>query len=313
MDAPTGYALRSPTSDDLEPVAAVLLADQHAEGVEPPVLGAHYIKQAWTRPDFDLATDAWVATDDAGTIVGYGQVRREEPPVVGSWGVVHPDHRGRGIGPALFDRIEARASELLDGVASPRFRHSINAGDEAAAAMIGARGLRPIRHHWHMQIDLTGPFDPGPLPAGIDIGGVEPPDDLRAVHSILDAAFVDDPVDHPEPFDRWLEEDASGPSFDPTLWLLARDGTTPVGALTGSASADGGWVDWLAVLASHRGRGIGAALLRRSLASFAERGTRRVIVNVDAENTTGATRVYEEVGMRVVFRWDLWERPPEAS
>ena len=35
---------------------------------------------------------------------------------------------------------------------------------------------------------------------------------------------------------------------------------------------------------------------------------RRVMVNVDAENVTGATAVYERAGMRVVNAWDLWER-----
>jgi hypothetical protein len=34
----------------------------------------------------------------------------------------------------------------------------------------------------------------------------------------------------------------------------------------------------------------------------------RVMVNVDAENPTGATGVYERAGMRVANRWDLWER-----
>jgi ribosomal protein S18 acetylase RimI-like enzyme len=50
------------------------------------------------------------------------------------------------------------------------------------------------------------------------------------------------------------------------------------------------------------------ALLRRSFATFADRGVRRVILNVDAENSTGATALYERAGMRVVNRWDLWER-----
>ena len=96
-------------------------------------------------------------------------------------------------------------------------------------------------------------------------------------------------------------------AYDPSLWLLARDGDVPVGALSASIG-DGGWVDWLAVLASHRGRGIGLALLRRSFATFAERGMRRVMVNVDAENVTGATAVYERAGMRVVNAYDVWER-----
>jgi mycothiol synthase len=267
----------------------------------------------WSRTGFDLSADAWVVTDGAGTIVAYGQVRLEEPDVVGSWGVVHPDHRGRGIGPKLFDRIEARAFELLAGATSPRFRHAINAQDRAAAAMARGRGLRPVRHFWHMQIDLTGPVEPGPAPEGIEIGGIEPDADLRAVHAILEEAFAEDRGDHPEPFDQWAEEAARSPRTDLMLWLLARDGGVPVGVLTASATEDGGWVDWLAVLASHRGRGIGGALLRRSFASFAARGLRRVMVNVDAENVTGATGVYEGVGMRVVNRWDLWERSSGAS
>ena len=47
--------------------------------------------------------------------------------------------------------------------------------------MLTHRGLRPIRHFWHMQIDLDGPVDPGPAPDGIEIAGMEPRDDLRVI------------------------------------------------------------------------------------------------------------------------------------
>jgi mycothiol synthase len=308
MDLPDGYASREPTPDDLEEVAAVLVAEQLASGATEAALDADFLRQAWSRTDFDLAADAWVVTDGAGAIVAYGQVDREEPDLIESWGVVDPQHRGRGIGLSLLDRIERRAAELLDGVPSPRFRHAITAGDAAAGGMLGRRGLRPVRHFWHMQIDLAEPIEPGPAPTGIEIGGIDPDVDLPAIHAILEEAFVDDWGDHPEPFDRWLEDLAASPSYDPTLWLLARDEAAPIGVLTASAGDEGGWVDWLAVLASHRGRGIGAALLRSSFASFSARGLRRVRLNVDAENPTRATGVYERVGMRVVNRWDLWER-----
>jgi mycothiol synthase len=307
MQLPDGFSFRAPTLADVDAVADVHLADQRADGVEP-TLDAYFIRQVWSRPGLDLATDAWVVTDADGAIVAYGQVSLEDPGVVGSWGVVLPAYRGRGIGTALFDRIEERASVRLAGASSSRFRHSINATDAAAAAMATARGLRPIRHHWHMQIDLDGPIEPGPPPDGIAIGGIDPSRDLSAIHAILVAAFAEDPGDHPEPFDEWVREHEASPSHDPSLWLLARDAGAPVGALIASAGDDGGWVDWLAVLGSHRGRGIAAALLHRAFAAFAERGLRRVLLNVDAENVTGATAVYERVGMRAVFRWDLWER-----
>jgi mycothiol synthase len=305
MELADGYQLRPPTPDDLDAVAEVVVADELDDGGQI-VLGEDFVRGEWSRVG-DLATDAWVAVDDAGTIVGYAQITLEEPNVARSWGVVHPEHRGRGIGTSLLDRIEERASGLT--TASPlRFRHAINAGDDAAAAMLRSRGLRPIHHFWHMQIDLDEPVGLGRSPEGIDVGGIDPRQDLAAIHALLDDAFVDDLSHHPAPFDRWVEEETGTPMYDPTLWLLARDGGRPAGVLTASVAGDRGWVDYLAVAASHRGRGIGAALLRRSFAMFAERDIRRVLVSVDAQNPTGATGVYERVGMRIVNAWDQWER-----
>jgi mycothiol synthase len=90
-------------------------------------------------------------------------------------------------------------------------------------------------------------------------------------------------------------------------------GGEPVGALTSNVWGDRGWVNEIGVLAPHRGRGIGEALLRRSFATFARRELQCVFLNVDAENPTAATALYERVGMRIVNRWDLWERPSGVS
>ena len=307
MGLPAGYELRAATPDDLAPVATVLAADD-LDDAGQVVLDEGFLREEWNRLGFDLATDAWVVVDDAGTLVGYGQVMWEEPDVVASWGVVHPGYRGRGLGSSLFSRIEERAPQLLPGSPTLRFRHAINAGDRAAAALLETRGLRPVRHFWHMQIELAGAVDPGPPPEGIDIAPVRSPGDLAAVHAVEDEAFTDHWEHHPEPFDRWAAERTLGPSYDPALWLLARQGGAPVGALTASVLGDRGWVGLLGVLAPSRGRGIGEALLRRSFAAFASRGVRCLLLAVDAESPTGATALYERVGMRVVKRWDLWER-----
>ena len=276
------------------------------------MLGEAFVRAEWSRLG-DLATDAWVAIDGAGAIVGYAQVTLEEPDLAQSWGVVHPGHRGRGIGTALLDRIEERSPELVTAPASLRFRHAINAADDAAAAMLRTRGLRPVHHFWHMQIDLTGTVEPGEPPERIDIAGIQPDRDLAAIHALLDAAFVDDRSHHPPPFDRWVEDETSTPGYDPTLWLIARDAGVPVGVITASQAQERGWVDYLAVSASHRGRGVGRALLRRSFAMFADRGVSCVLVSVDAQNPTGATAVYERAGMRVVNGWDQWEREGDRT
>ena len=308
MDLPAGYAFRAPLRTDLDAVAGLLIADQR-DASNRAVLGADFILNGWNRSGFDLDVDAWLIVDETGTIRAYGQLAWDEPGVIQSWGVVDPEHRGRGIGSALFDRIEGRALEL----GPSRFRHSINLGDDAAAALLGAHGLEPVRHFWHMEVALDGPVAGDPAPAGIEIRGVASPTDVAAVHAVLDAAFADDWGYHPEPFDRWIDGYSSRPTFDPTLWLLALAARTPVGALAADVHDDRGWINELGVLASHRGRGVGAALLRRSFAAFEERGARHATLNVDAANPTGATALYERVGLSVVDRWSMWERQIDGS
>lgn len=53
MDLPAGDGFRPPTLDDLDAVGGVLVADLR-ESADEPVLDADFIRQVWSRPDFDL-------------------------------------------------------------------------------------------------------------------------------------------------------------------------------------------------------------------------------------------------------------------
>ena len=179
--------------------------------------------------------------------------------------------------------------------------------------MLEARGLRLVRHFWHMRSSSPDAVDPGPSPQGIDITGMRSPDDLPAFHAVLDEAFADHWDHHPEPFDSWAEEMTHGPSYDPTLWLLARKDGELVGALTATVLGDRGWVSLLGVSAPFRGRGIAAALLRRSFADVRRSrgpapgpGCRRG----EPDRGYRALRACRD---EVVKRWDLWEREVRGS
>jgi ribosomal protein S18 acetylase RimI-like enzyme len=101
-DLPAGYAYRAPVAHDVG-LRRDARCRPAAAGFQP-TLDAAFVRDLWSLPVFDIATDAWVVTDAAGTVVAYGQVMREERDIVGSWGVVHLEHRGRGIGMALLRR-----------------------------------------------------------------------------------------------------------------------------------------------------------------------------------------------------------------
>ncbi|MBD0349195.1 MAG: GNAT family N-acetyltransferase, partial [Thermoleophilia bacterium] len=100
--------------------------------------------------------------------------------------------------------------------------------------------------------------------------------------------------------------------FDPALWFIAYDGDEIAGFSLcrprESGDPDMGWVSVLGVRRPWRRRGLALALLRHSFVELHRRGKKRVGLGVDAENTTGALRLYERAGMHVDRRWDTWEK-----
>lgn len=94
----------------------------------------------------------------------------------------------------------------------------------------------------------------------------------------------------------WTAEMTGDEEYDPTLWTLAQSRGLLVGAVLCWTS---GFVKDLGVHEAWRGRGLGEALLRHALSTFAGRGTNAVELKVHADNSS-AVRLYERVGMRVV-------------
>lgn len=305
---PDGFEIRSPAFEEVHDVTEMLVAADLAD-TGTTETDADLIRDQWSSPGFRLSEDAWVITDRNRAIVAYGSVTPDGEGKIKSWGVVLHGHRGRGLGAALLDRLEARASERLRGIPASVLHTAVNDADASAAELVRSRGFAQVRTFRHLQIDLAGPPpDPGETPDGIAIQGIEPQRDLRRIHAIFVEAFRGEWGYRPIPFEEWVGNEVDVPSFDPSLWLLATQGHEAVGALTGVVWGDRGWVGELGVLPPWRGRGIASALLRRAFATFASRRLPRVMLNVDSQNSTGAVRLYERVGMRTARAWDVYEK-----
>ncbi len=102
-------------------------------------------------------------------------------------------------------------------------------------------------------------------------------------------------------------------SYDPTLWFLAVDGNVIVGSISAGRTPSMGWIRQLSVLPSHRGMGIVTALLREAFGAFHDRGMRRVRLGVDADNKSGAVRLYRRVGMHVACEFRCYDKGLEPA
>ena len=99
-----------------------------------------------------------------------------------------------------------------------------------------------------------------------------------------------------EPFDEWWQRHGGD---DNTLWFVVRDNDEIVALLHGTEGVAEAASSTGSARKPGRRQGSARALLLHAFCQFQRRGANRVGLGVDAENPTGATRLYESVGMRV--------------
>jgi len=183
------------------------------------------------------------------------------------------------------------------------------APDTVAPRLLTARGYREVRRFWEMTIELGDDPQPEPVLAdGLQID-LFSADRARAYHAALEEAFAEHWGHDPEPYETWWQRQLAKPDHDPSLWFLVRDGDEVAAAARNDPErSGGGWVGALGVRPAWRGRGLAKALLLHSFREFHRRGDRRVGLGVDSANATGATQLYESVGMAIDTEQIVWER-----
>jgi mycothiol synthase len=290
---PEQVTVQRATLDDAEAVNELITAaDQAVQGWSESSVGELL---GWWRM-LDLAHNSWVLRD-GDAIAAYG-VGFAHADMFELDGYVHPDRRGRGFGAWLVARAEERAVELGKG----RLLAYSLAGDDRARRLFEQFGLRELRRSYRMTIDLEREPEPPQWPDGVQVETFRP-EDAKAFHTALGEAFEDEWNFVSLPFDQWRElRLVNDPEFDPSLWFIVRAGDEIAAVMRNEPDRSGaGFVGALGVRKQWRRRGIAQALLQHTFAEFYRRGKRRVALGVDAENQTGATRLYERVGMDVAF------------
>lgn len=178
-----------------------------------------------------------------------------------------------------------------------------------------AYGMELTRQYWTMAIALDRPLPRPTLPDGVVIRPMRYPEENQAMYRMSDIAFAEHHghISDPEMqnYDSWTHRFESQ-WFDPTLWFVAEvNGEIAAFSWCRAGASDDprlGFIETLGVLPQFRRRGLATLLLQHSFRELYERGMERAELEVDATNTTGATRVYAAVGMKAKVVWDSYDK-----
>ena len=321
VDLPEGFTVRGANLEDAEPAIALFNRWSRSIIGRDEINDAAVLRTEWKSPGFDPAEDIRIVIAPNGQVAGYIEVWTTAKPPVHPWiwGRVDPDYENMRIGTWLMQWAEQRASRAYDEVpAGLRFAPRVGTYRQAERPknLFEKLGYRYIRSSYHMLIEMDAPVPEPEFPEGITVRTFNPETDAEAVYradveSFRDHfGFVEQPFE--EGFERYKHFVLNFEGFDPTLYFLAMDGDEIAGINLcrphSFEDPDLGWVGELGVRRPWRKRGLGLALLRHSFNEFYRRGKRKVGLGVDAQNLTGALRLYERAGMHVQQAFDQYEK-----
>jgi GNAT superfamily N-acetyltransferase len=290
----------------------------------PLVSSEPVVEDELTEPFIDLSLDTrgyWLD----GTMAAYGLVwhrlsgeRQERAYLLG---LVDPDLRGQGIGRHLLAWQLDRARHSLSQC-DPSLPWYIRTNEwdwiEDAHRLYLRFGLKPVRYMKEMIRPLEGPVPVGAIP-GIEIVPWDRGLD-EAARIVTNEAFQDHWGSTPVDADTYRHRlEAEGSRLD--LSFLALAGDEVVGVCLNAVYPEDekvtgrreGWVMTLGVERAWRGKGLAKALLATSFNAFGEAGLTHTMIGVDAENPTGAFRLYESLGYEAKYGTTTFELEVQSS
>jgi len=271
--------LRTVRRDDLHTLAQLIYDICEAEGDTSVAVTPDDLANEWAYEGFNPEQDAFLVETRDGRLTGYA---------------------------AIFDIRDH--CELSGDI----YVHPLDNKDETGKAIFAREGYLPIRYHWRMGIELSAaPLAPV-LPAGLELRPFVKDEHATHVWQARNEAFQDNWSSHALTFDEFGYYTFDNPEYDPTLWRVIWDGNEVAGFSINHHRMGIGWIHMLGVRPAWRTRGLGLALLQHSFGEFYRRGTKTIGLGVDASNPTGATRLYQRVGMQIVSEFVTFEKELRA-
>jgi len=304
--------IRTFRPEDLQAWAA-LVNDVDAYDRQERATTLEELERDITSPGYYPETDCFMAWDSS-QLVAYADLflrKGDEQSFVYTWGLVRPEWRRRGLGMRLMNVLYRRAEQRMDEV--PAGAVYFHAGtmhtEKDRQALFAAFGMQPVRYYVNMARPLNGNLPPVEVPTGYCLRPFDRARDVEPVWRVVESAFRDHWGFGPYPLDEFIHDRIDAPHFRPELVLVAEEEATGnmAGCCLNKIDPDWiartgrkeGYVGTLAVLREARQHGLGTALMVQTMHIMRQQGMEGIHLHADAENLTGAVRIYERLGFAV--------------
>jgi mycothiol synthase len=263
--------------------------------------------EEWLRqPNMRPEEDCWLA-EARKQIVGMGTLVRELPiRRVVLDGVVHPDHRRKGIGQALLRHLLKRGRALAAEMAHV----SVLAHQEEAQAFLQRQGFA-VTHTQHLMRLPSRELSQEALPEGFSFSTLQPGQEV-ALTTLQNASFEGSwgfCPNTPEEISYRLRMKGCRPEGVP---LILYRGAPVAYCWTRLVEApEGPRVGIIWMIGSHpdyRGLGLGKAIVVQGIRHLAREGASRVELTVNTDNTP-ALQLYRSLGFESAGEIWWFEQP----
>lgn len=297
----------------------------HINGV-PMLQEPDLLLLEWQSEGFNPEEDVLAVFGPEGRLLGMAENWRPNRPPVHPWTwiAVQPDYLESGIWEFLLRWGEERSRQALE-MTPADIRVAPRTGadhlNRKSIDTIERLGWQYMRSYYRMMADLSELPEVPALPQGISIRPYDPTSETEAFYR----AFVDSFKDHfgfvEQPFERgfalFKHLHITEPGYDPAYWFVAVQENEIVGICMcrrqDAEDPHSGLVKELGVRRAWRKQGIGQALLKYAFAAFYAAGQKKAVLGVDSGSLTGALRLYQRAGMKVMRQYDNFEKELRAG
>ena len=266
-----------------------------------------------SRKNFDPCTQSWFAEKD-GLTIGVAECYWFDLPLENRR-VMRVGVNWRGeyyespLPDILFEVAEARCREM-----AARMETDLNVVF-SAWTMKNAKerfetfkkhGYQPVRYFFNMVRPASKSIEEHPLPEGIEIRAVKP-EEYRKLYHAINEAFRDH-WGYTEPNEEEFQAILRDRHFQPHLWKVAWQDDEICGTVLNyideASNAEfhrkRGYTETICVRRPWRGKGLAKALITQSIRMFTEMGLEECALGVDADNPSGALKLYQSLGYEEV-------------